>query len=111
MPATGSAMFAQAPEGGVGTVGRATRRRRVDSAHRARILDDAVGQVERIGHGIDERRHLLEQWPNLVQERRCSPQRMGRNLHERIVPRQAGLESRGIVQPPWREDLGLVQLP
>ena len=61
--------------------------------------------------GLHERRNLLEQRAHLLEERRRTADGVGRHLHERIVPRQAGLVSRGVVQPPWREDLGLVQRP
>src|SRR5262245_18418512 len=58
-----------------------------------------------------ERRYLFKQWADLLEERRSAAYGMGGYLYERIVPWQAGLVSRRIVQSPWREDFGLMQRP
>ncbi len=60
---------------------------------------------------LDERRDLLQQRTRLLEQRRRTADGVGGDLHERIVPRQAGLVSRRVVQPPRRQDLGLLQRP
>ena len=90
----------------------AHRRRRVDYVEQADVRPRRRSRGSSAsGDGIDERRYLLEQRARLLEQRRRTAHGVGSHLHERMVPRQAGLVARRIVQPPWREDFGLVQRP
>ena len=77
----------------------------------ADVRRGGVARVERVGDGMDERRYLLEQGARLLEERRAPRMAWAATCTSECVPRQAGLVARRIVQPPWREDFGLVQRP
>ena len=93
-----SAMFARHR---VALARKPHRARAGSTVRRSLPYSIAPRRVERVGHGVDERRNLFEQRARLLEKRRRTADGVGRHLHERIVPRQAGLISRRVVEPPW----------
>jgi hypothetical protein len=84
---------------------------RVGGAQFAHVRKGAIADVERAGDGVRERGDVFEQRPRLLEERRCAAHCVGCYLNEGIVPWQAGLVSRRVVQSPWLKDFRLVQRP